>query len=195
LPRMTYDEFLAWKPDDLHVEWVSGELQQMSPVSFVHQEIAIFLMGIMSAYAQCHDIGVVSAGPFQMRLVEADRGREPDVFFVSKQNVGRIKDTYLDGPADLAVEIVSPGGAIRDRGEKYAEYEASGVREYWIIDPAVRRADFFVLDTDGRYNRALIEADGTYHSIVLNGFWISVNWLWQSPLPLTTTVLKLLNLV
>ena len=33
----------------------------------------------------------------------------------------------------------------RDREEKYKEYQSAGVQEYWIIDPALRRADFFAL--------------------------------------------------
>jgi len=195
IPRMTYEEFLEWKPEDLHVEWVDGELQLMSPVSYVHQEVAIFLTNVLSTYAQAKDLGNVSCAPFQMKLGDINRGREPDVVFVGKTNLGRIKDNYLDGPADLAVEIVSPGGAIRDRGEKYAEYEAAGVREYWVIDPATRRADFFVLDADGRYNRVKIDANGIYGSSVIDGFWIEVIWLWQRPLPSIFDVSRRLGLI
>jgi len=43
-----------------------------------------------------------------------------------------LKHTYPDGPADLAIEIVSEESRLRDRGEKFAEYEVGGVKEYWI---------------------------------------------------------------
>lgn len=195
MPRMSYDDFLAWKPDDLYVEYVDGRLDEKPIVNFDHQQALIFLSTLLIAFVEHYDCGEVIAGPFQMHLATIDRGREPDVVFIAKANIDRIKDNYLDGPADLAVEIVSPGGAIRDRGEKYAEYEAAGVREYWIIDPAVRRADFFVLDADGRYNRAAIDNAGIYRSTILDGFWIEVNGLWQRPLPSIPTVLRQLGLI
>lgn len=34
-------------------------------------------------------------------------GREPDLLFVSKGHLHRLKETYLEGPADLIIEIVS----------------------------------------------------------------------------------------
>lgn len=90
----------------------------------------------------------------------------------------------------MAIEIVSPESVLRDRGAKYAEYEAGGVREYWIIDAEAKRADFFVLDAEGRYQRASPDDGGRYESAVLPGFWISLNWLWQSPLPPVRSVLR-----
>ena len=51
--------------------------------------------------------------------------------------------TYLDGPADVVVEIISPESRLRDRGEKFAEYEMGGVREYWLIDSERHEADWY----------------------------------------------------
>ena len=76
----------------------------------------------------------------------------------------RLQRNFLDGPADLAIEIVSPESMLRDRGTKYGEYEAGGVREYWVLDPETQRADFFVLDASGRYQRAQPDADGIYRA-------------------------------
>ena len=97
---------------------------------------------------------------------------------------------YSEELEDLAVEIISPESALRDRGTKYAEYEAGGVREYWIIDADARRADFFVQDAEGRYQRAREDAAGKYESAALPGFWIDLNWLWQTPLPTVRQVLR-----
>lgn len=66
-------------------------------------------------------------------------GREPDLLFLARENLDRLKAPYLEGPADLAVEIVSSESRLRDRGEKLAEYEAGGVREDWILDPGQQR--------------------------------------------------------
>ena len=187
--KMTYEEFLNWADEDTYAEWVDGEVELMSPASAEHQDISVFLTRLLAEFAEVHDAGKVLTAPFQMKL-PVRRGREPDLLFILKQNLPNLKRTFLDGPADLAVEIVSPESVLRDRGAKYAEYEAGGVREYWIIDPDARRADFFVLDGEGRYQRAQPDAEGRYDSAVLSGFWISVAWLWQSPLPPVRQVLE-----
>src|SRR5262249_52820138 len=46
-------------------------------------------------------------------------GGEPDVLFVPAAHLDRLKPTYLDGPPDLTVEIVSPESAGPDRGDKF----------------------------------------------------------------------------
>jgi len=70
-----------------------------------------------------------------MRLPEAPRrGRVPDLLFVTSAHVGRQHPTYLDGPRDLAVKIISPDSVGRDRGEKVVEYEQAGIPEYWLAD-------------------------------------------------------------
>ena len=47
------------------------------------------------------------------------------------------------------VEIASPESRLRDRGEKFAEYEAGSVREYWLIDRERKEADFYRLGERG----------------------------------------------
>lgn len=187
---MTYEEFLDWADEDTYAEWVDGKVEMMSPASVEHQDISLFLARLLAEFAEEHDAGKLLAAPFQMRLSNVKRGREPDLLFVAKNNLTRLRRSYLDGPADLAIEIVSPESVLRDRGAKYAEYEAGGVTEYWIIDAEARRADFFVLDAEGRYQRASPDEGGKYASAVLPGFWVNVGWLWQSPLPSVRSVLK-----
>jgi Uma2 family endonuclease len=40
----------------------------------------------------------------------------------------------------MVLEVLSPGTKRRDLGTKKADYERFGVDEYWIIDPAAKRA-------------------------------------------------------
>jgi hypothetical protein len=40
-----------------------------------------------------------------------------------------------------------------------------------------------------------IGADGIYHSAVLEGLWLNVEWLWQEPLPPLMNVLREWRLV
>jgi Uma2 family endonuclease len=187
---LTYEQFLEWANEDTFAEWVGGEVVLMSPASMPHQDLAGFLAAIFRFFVEEHNLGQVLTAPFQMRLRKARRGREPDLLFVAAENLARLTNTYLDGPADLVVEIVSPESVLRDRGEKYAEYEMEGVREYWMLDPDAQRTDFFMLGADGRYERAHPDVSGIYRSTVLPGFWINIGWLWQRPLPALRDVLR-----
>lgn len=192
--KMTYEEFLAWCDEDTWAEWVDGEVVMVSPASLLHQEMKRLLVAVLQAYVEQHDLGAVLDAPFQMRLAELRRGREPDVLFVAKEHLDRLTQTYLDGPADVVIEIVSPESGPRDRGEKYYEYEAAGVREYWLIDPDRQQAEFYRLKQK-RYELIPPDAQAIYRSEVIPGFWLNVNWLWQRPLPRLLEVLKALKLV
>jgi Uma2 family endonuclease len=152
-------------------------------------------MVLVSVYTGAQGLGVVRAAPFQMKTGPDLPGREPDLLFVAREHLARLRAAYLDGPADLVIEIVSPESRLRDRGEKFAEYELGRVREYWLIDPEARRADFFRLDAEGRYQRIPVGADGVYRSEVIPGFWLKIEWLWRDPLPPDLEVLRELGLL
>ncbi len=192
LSPMTYEAFLDWAGEDTLAEWVDGEVVMYSPASDRHQDLVRFLTSVFSIYVETHNLGVVRPAPFQMKLEHA--GREPDVLFVAQEHLDCLQETYLDGPADLVVEVISPESAGRDRGEKFYEYEAGGVPEYWLIDPQKERAEFYQL-RDGQYQQVSSDAEGVYRSEVLPGFWLRVAWLWQEPLPKTLDVLRELDVV
>jgi Uma2 family endonuclease len=113
--------------------------------------------------------------------------------FVGKDRRHLFKKTYLDGAADLAVEIVSPESIGRDRGEKFVEYEAAGIKEYWLIDPERRQAEFYRLNSD-RFYQLISTPEGIFRSEVLPEFFLRVEWFWQETLP-TFQALKELNLI
>ena len=185
--RLSFEEFLEWY-DEQHAEWVDGEIEMGQPPNLEHQEDSDFLMTLLRLFVETRDAGKVISAPFLMRLEKA--GREPDILFVAKENMHRLQRTFLDGAADIAVEIISPESTVRDRGIKFVEYETAGVREYWMIDPKRQLAEFYVLDEDKKYQLIFSGRKGTFHSIVLNGFYLEVEWLWQQPHPKVVPILK-----
>jgi Uma2 family endonuclease len=187
--RMTFEEYLDWLDDDTHAEWVNGEVVMHSPVSLGHNDLSGFLLAAIKAFVQEHGGGYVGHEPFQMRIDAIPSSRSPDILFVAAEHLDRLKHSYLDGPADLAIEIISPSSQARDRGDKYFEYERAGIREYWVIDPDRRRAEFHLLGADAAYS-PVQQIDGVYRSTVLDGLWLCVDWLWQDPLPSIFGVLQ-----
>lgn len=188
--KMTYAEFLDWLNEDRWAEWIDGEVIVMSPISREHQKIGGFLLALIQCFVETRQLGEVFYEPFQMKTGPELPGRSPDILFVAQANLSRLKPTFLDGPADLAVEIISPESRGRDRGDKFYEYEQGGVREYWMLDPLRKQADFYQLGDDGLYHLAAIDSDGIFRSAVLEGLWLKAEWLWQEPLPPLLGVLK-----
>jgi Uma2 family endonuclease len=182
-PPISFEEFLAWADEDTAAEWVDGEVVLLSPASLEHQDLLGFLYQLIRAFVEARALGSVYFAPVLMRLPTRPSGREPDLLFVSAAHADRLRGTYVDGPADLVLEIVSPDSDDRDRGEKFIEYEAAAIPEYWLVDPLRQQALFFHLGADSRYRLAPIDADGFYHSAVLAGFRLRVDWLWRRPLP------------
>jgi len=178
---MTYEACLEWADEDRLAEWVNGTVIIAGPASLRHQLLAKFLSGLLSAYGEVQNLGIVVDAPFQMRL--SSSAREPDILFVATAHQDRLTDTYLNGPADRAIEVLSPESKGRDRGDKLYEYESAGVGENWLIDPESSRAEFYQLDTQGAYQPVTPGADTIYHSTVIPAFWLDVAWLWQNPLP------------
>src|SRR5437016_1200797 len=124
---LTYEEFLNWPGDNHHVEWVNGRIVCMSPVTELHENLRGFLYALIKHFAEARHLGRVYSEPFQMKTGSDLPGRAPDGFFVAKENLGRVKRLNLEGPADLVVEIISPGSRATDRGDKFYEYEQGGV--------------------------------------------------------------------
>jgi Uma2 family endonuclease len=178
--RMSYEEFLKWEHPGI-AEWVNGEVIQMS-VKNEHQRVVDFLNQLIGLFLAIFNLGEIRSAPFVMRARPDGAGREPDLMVVTSEHLNRITSDQLDGPADLVIEVISDESVTRDKIEKFDEYEDAGVREYWIIDPRAnrQRAEFFVLDEARRRFRPVpIEDDNTYHSAVLQGFWLNVDWLWE----------------
>lgn len=189
---MSYEDFLT-AYDGVHAEWVDGVVVPMTPVSPRHQQVANFLVALFQHFCEAHDAGVVLSAPVQMKV--GSSGREPDVMVVTAEHRDRIAPRYLDGPADLVVEVISPESRGRDRGDKFSEYERAGVREYWLIDPQRARVGFYSLSEQGMYEAVMPDDEGRFDSRVLPGLWIRVEWLWQEPLPPLLGVLKEWGLV
>lgn len=194
--KISFEEFLAWCDEDTWAEWVDGEVIILTPASLRHQKIFGFLIKLMDEYVIAHQSGEVLYAPFLVHLPKSlRRGREPDIIFISKERLSLLKETYFDGAPDLIIEIISPESYTRDKIEKYQEYEAAGVSEYWLIDPDNQQAEFFQLDKNRRYQLFPLDEEGIYRSKVLPGFWLKMNWLWQEPLPSIINVLREMKII
>jgi Uma2 family endonuclease len=191
--KMGYEEFLAWSTEDTHAEWVGGEVTVFMPPKLAHQAELQFLNHLISLFVDLFDLGVVLTAPFEMCLPDQKSSREPDLLFVAKEHLDRLDDDRLTGPADFVLEDLSDSTERIDRRDKFAEYAAAGVPEYWMTDARPGRQPVDPYRLAGRVHEPIQpDGQGRYHSLVLPGFWLDPAWLRQRPLPRPLTVLALI---
>lgn len=87
------------------------------------------------------------------------------------------------------IEIASDGDPLLDEREKLPRYHAAGIPEIWVVSPQTSSVRRDLLGAEGSY-RTERRSGGRIESMVLPGFWIDVDWLWQEPLPSTVRCLR-----
>ena len=176
----TEERYFEEAPEDGFYEFKDGELIVASPVSIEHQDVVGFLATLLRAFASAKELGKVFAGPAVLR-VRRNLDREPDVFFVAAERLTNVSSQYVRAPVDFIIEVLSQGGRIRDLNEKAEEYEAAGVREYWVVD--IDSREVVVHRLQGGAFEAQKVARGKLECDAAPGFWVDADWLWRRPMP------------
>ncbi|MCX6013574.1 MAG: Uma2 family endonuclease, partial [Chloroflexi bacterium] len=88
-------------------------------------------------------LGMIVISPMDVRLKKGII-RQPDIVFMGNEHLNRVTSKRWGIP-DFVIEVISPGTKREDRKYKYAEYEKSGIKEYWIVDTDKQAVDIYVL--------------------------------------------------
>lgn len=93
---------------------------------------------------------------------------------VSNDRLQVISKRGIEGAPDLVVEILSPVSAKQDHGPKKRIYTVSGVREYWIVDPALNTVTVFNLSRDPSTPLRTLGSDDILTTPLLDGLEIDL---------------------
>jgi Uma2 family endonuclease len=184
---MTFDDFCVLVRDGAKADLIDGAIYMASPDNTDANELFMWLGGLLDLYVEARELGKVFGSRVAFRL-DDENSPEPDIAFVRASRLRHVRRNRVDGPPDLAVEIVSPESADRDYVHKRRQYQRAGVREYWIVDEVTERVTLLRLDARGRY-REVRPRRGVLRSEALPGFWLRPEWLWRRPRPKKTAVL------
>jgi Uma2 family endonuclease len=151
--KMTARQFLELgeDPAGCRLELVNGEVAvSPSPIPD-HSYVETMLKHILLTHIEAHDLGRLY-GDVDTIFGKHDV-RRPDIIFFTAARLHLVGPKSMEGPPDLCVEIISPSSETIDRVDKFEQYADAGVPNYWIVDPADRTAEAFVL-SDGEYRSA-----------------------------------------
>ena len=161
-------------PDEPRCELLFGRFYLSPGPSLLHQLLA-FLLGQKLDGIAMRAGGLSISVPVHVVLAPHSVV-QPDLVYLSAACSARA-GARIEGTPDLVVEILSPGTARRDRGEKLALYAAAGVLEYWIVDPVERQIEFLVC-REGRFTVAL-PSGREYRSQALPEVRLDLEELWS----------------
>src|SRR5690348_14129156 len=136
--KMTARQFLMLgeDPPGVRLELVNGEIAvSPSPVPD-HSFVVFALAAILREHIERHGLGQLF-GDVDTMLGEFDV-RRPDILFFAKPRLHLVGEKAMEGPPDLAIEVLSASSVQTDRRDKFKLYAAGKVRYYWIVDPKLR---------------------------------------------------------
>ena len=140
LPYYTYEDYCNWEG---RWELIDGIPFAMSPAPAPrHQWLLaniITELNIAIRKSKCKHCKVYD---FIDVKIEEDTILQPDCAIVCKP----INKKFLDFPASLVVEILSPGTALKDRHTKFSVYEKFGIKYYMIVVEEKNEIEIYCLE-------------------------------------------------
>jgi len=145
-PRTMFEVFKSL-PEGTLCQLINNNLVMSPAPTDPHQKILMDISAQLFFYVSKNQLGEVRVAPYDVYF-NRKNVYQPDIVFVAKENINKIKEDGLHGAPDLVIEILSPPTAKYDLEDKKDVYERYGVKEYWAVDPVSKQIYFFKLVKD-----------------------------------------------
>ena len=171
----TYQDYLEETDEGEIYQIIEGELLMAPPApASRHQFISGDLYYYLREYVYAHKLGKVAYAPIDVALDDKNVV-QPDILFISKDNLGIIQERGIIGVPDVVIEILSPSTIQRDRYQKRELYEKFKVKEYWIVDIASQSIEVLRLKHDRYELHSFAVEKGVVQSSVIKGFEVELS--------------------
>ncbi len=157
-PLLTLSEYLGLPHHASLEELVRGRIVTMNPPKPSHGRICMEIGALLHVQTKTHNLGVVvcnDSGVITER--DPDTLRGADVAFYRRERLpgGKLpKDTYLEIPPDLIVEVLSEHDRWPRVLTKVGEYLTVGVSVVVVLDPDGKTAHVYEGDRPVRVLQA-----------------------------------------
>jgi len=137
----TADDVRALPEDGNRYECIDGTLLVTPSPRWVHQRAVWELMLRLNTYVREYTLRDLLFSPADLQL-EVGTLVQPDAFVAQMHKHARPPYDWPDvASLLLAVEVLSPSTARRDRTVKREFYQRVGVGEYWVVDVDAQRVE------------------------------------------------------
>lgn len=137
----TIEDYATFPDDGNRYEIIDGALFVTPSPNGRHQGVHSELFLRLGIYLKANPIGRVFSSPADI-ILAPDTIMQPDLFVLPVGlEIGEWED--VRGRLLLAIEILSPSTATRDRTIKRERYLRAGIPEYWTVDPRQRQVEIW----------------------------------------------------
>jgi Uma2 family endonuclease len=148
---MRSEQFCELPPSDsFKLELLDGEVLMAARPIPNHQHFLLELAVVLRAWTNAKRLGRILLDTLMKANNEWTPA--PDLSFLKTEHLKRVKKKRIEGPVDLAVEVLSPSDEEADRKTKFTAYAEFGIPWYWIVDLERRVLEEYQL-TGQRYGR------------------------------------------
>lgn len=130
---MSVEEYLAWEPlQETRYEYVHGEVLAMTGGTIPHNDIAINLLTLLLPQVRAEGCRLNMAD-VKLQIDTSGLYYYPDLIVsCDPRDINAFK--FVQYPK-LIVEVLSPGTADKDRGDKFRDYQSiPTLQEYLLIN-------------------------------------------------------------
>ena len=120
-------------PDRKRVEFIRGQVREMSPIGPLHVEVVMRLNRFSCSALSEEKASVSVQSP--VRLAGVQSGPEPDLVWLAPRDYSQSLPAAED--VLLLVEVADTSLEF-DRGEKCDLYAGAGIADYWLVDLIAR---------------------------------------------------------
>ncbi|MGG6266429.1 Uma2 family endonuclease [Leptolyngbya sp. AN03gr2] len=140
---VTFDQFIEWYPEnsEMRYELHQGVIVEVPKPRGPHSYVAGFVSGELNSELRQLNLPYAIPRECIVRSADGGSGYEPDGIVLDKQATAHEprwnKSSVIENGASikLILEVVSTNWRD-DYFKKFADYEALGIQEYWIVDYA-----------------------------------------------------------
>ncbi len=181
--KLGLEDYELFPDDGQRHELIDGEHVVTPAPTTRHQSIVMCLAAALYGYAVPRRLAKVLPAPTDVILSPHDVV-QPDILLVAVERLDIVRNR-VEGPPDLAIEVLSPSSRRTDEVLKRRAYERWGTRELWVVDPDVERVRVYRIEEDGQFGRARelsAEHGEAIETPLLPGFSMTLVELFGDPL-------------
>jgi Uma2 family endonuclease len=182
---LSYEQYLAEGEINARYDIVDGERIFMPGPSWQHQIIVVNMVKALDRYREAGHDGYVIPAPFDVLIRKQPKlvTRQPDVLFITREQLERGGGIPASGSLEIApelvVEIISNSETELMVQNKLVDYAAIGVKECWLVQPATQTIQLLRLADVGFVPVALYTAADTLVSAVFPDLHVAVGDLFK----------------
>lgn len=146
-PLQTLLEIFESLPEGTLAQLINNQIVMSPAPSDAHQKVLDKIYRRLGDFVENNSLGETRTAPYDVYLNRRNV-YQPDISFIANENTHKIQPNGFHGAPDLVIEILSPATWRFDKEDKKDEYERSGVKEYWMVEPLDKSTEGFRLVGD-----------------------------------------------